>query len=122
MRLRFPGVPVYMNGRNYFIPSLSTRQFREHAAVLEQNLDPKEGESAPAYIGRISQSILPVILLAIQRNYPDITVEDLEDWLDAKTMLDSWKATQNASGMTPVTEGEDLPTATEQTGTGPTGA
>ena len=34
MKLNYPGVPVYFNGQNYFIPSLSTRDFKANYETL----------------------------------------------------------------------------------------
>ena len=44
-KLKFPGVPIYMNGRNYFVPSLSTRQYRENQAAppVYANMPPVSG-------------------------------------------------------------------------------
>ncbi|MBS1803512.1 MAG: hypothetical protein JST28_09095 [Acidobacteria bacterium] len=122
MRLKFPGVPVYLNGQNYFIPSISTRQYKENQAALEGSLDQKDGESVIAYAIRVQEAAVPIIGMALRRNYPHVTDDDLWDWLDAHTFNLAWKATQNASGMTPVTEGEAEPTASQPTGTGSTGA
>lgn len=105
-KLNFPGVPVYMNGQNYYIPSLSTRQFRENAKVLSTLPTQAEGETAVDYALRVQDAILPVVVIAIQRNYPDVTLDNLLDWLDNSTLMDAWRATQSASGMTPVNEGE----------------
>ena len=120
-KLNFPGVPVYMNGRNYFIPSLSVRQYRENASSLESALEAREGETAAAFVSRVAAATIPVIGIALRRNYPDVTDDQLDDWLDSATLIQAWKATQNASGMTPVTEGEDLP-AVEPTGAASTDA
>ena len=105
-KLNFPGVPVYMNGRNYYMPSLSMRQFRENEAALKSLPEHGEDESEIDYAVRVQNAILPVVLLAIQRNYPDMTEDNLLDWLDNSTLMQAWRATQNASGMTPVSEGE----------------
>lgn len=120
MKLNFPGVPVYMNGRNYFIPSLSTRQYQDNQQLLENLPDRAEGESPIGYGIKLHQLTMPLIGLAMRRNYPDVSDEQLADWIDGNTFMIAWQATQSASGMKPVTEGEDLPTAMEPTGTGST--
>jgi len=122
MKLKFQGVPVYMNGQNYFIPSISTRQYRENQQALEGSLDQREGETVIAYAIRVQEAAVPIIGLALRRNYPEITDDMLWDWLDAHTFNLAWRATQNASGMTPVTEGEEQPTVSQPTGTGSTAA
>ena len=115
-KLKFPGVPVYMNGRNYYIPSLSTRQYRENASTLEKPPLQAEGESPISFVGRLGDELVPIIGIAIRRNYPEVSDDDLADWLDGTTLMTAWQATQNASGMTPVTEGEELPAPEVPTG------
>lgn len=99
-KLKYPGVPVYMNGQNYYIPSLSTRDFKTNYEALTTPLP--EGSTALDSFSRY----IPIILLAVQRNYPEVTQENLEEWLDLYTFREAIKAVQNASGMTPVSEGE----------------
>ena len=99
-KLKYLGVPVYLNGQNYYIPSLSTKDFRTHYAEL--SAPAKEGE-AP---GDSFDRFIPVIGLAVRRNYPDVTDEQLSEWLDLHTFGMAMKAVQSASGMTPVSEGE----------------
>jgi hypothetical protein len=99
MQLKFLGVPVYMNGQNYYIPSLSTKDFKANESSL---LEVKEGETASQQFDRF----IPIIGLALRRNYPDVTDENLAEWLDLHTFKLAIKATQDASGVTPVSVGE----------------
>lgn len=98
--LRYAGVPVYMNGRNYFIPSLSTKDFRANYDALSAS--PAEG----GHPNEMFSQYIPIIGLALRRNYPDITDEQLEDMLDLRTFRLAIRAVQDASGMEPVTQGE----------------
>jgi hypothetical protein len=99
MKLRFPGVPVYFNGQNYYIPSLSTRDFRE-------NLEKLAGVSGETPVAEVWESHIPIIGLAIRRNYPEITDKLLEEYLDLHTFNEAYKACMKASGVKPVNEGE----------------
>lgn len=103
MKLNFVGVPVYMNGQNYYIPSLSTRDFRAKYDVLTQAQS--DAESSRSALDTFD-TYIPIIGVAIRRNYPDVTDEQLEEWLDLHTFRIAIKAVQDASGMTPVSEGE----------------
>ena len=100
MKLNFPGVPVYMNGRKYYIPSLSTRDFTTNYDML--TVGEAEGEKPTVGFERF----IPIIGLAVRRNYPDVTDAMLDDWLDLYTFPLAIKAVQSASGMTPVTDAE----------------
>jgi hypothetical protein len=98
--LKFVGIPVFLNGQNYYFPSLSTRVLRERYAEI--TAPPAEGETLPQMIGRY----IPLLLLALNRNYPEVTAEELEDWLDANTFAEAVAAMQGASGIAPVPSGE----------------
>ena len=103
-KLKYPGVPVYMNGRNYYIPSLSVRDFRTNYEVLTKPIVAAE-DNAKAGLDAMDR-FLPIIGLAIRRNYSEVTDGLLEDWLDLLTFKQAMRAVQDTSGLTAVTEGE----------------
>jgi len=100
-KLKFLGVPVYMNGQNYVVPSLSFADFKAHFEFLTAKPD-VEGTKLFEYIERF----VPVAGLAIRRNYPDVTDEQLAGWVDLHTASILREAIQAASGLTLVSEGE----------------
>jgi len=100
MKLNYLGVPVYLNGQNYYIPSLNYLDFKANYDILTST--PEEGSQIFGYV----EKVIPIIGLAVRRNYPDVTDEQLADWLDATTFPLAHAALQNASGMKPVSEGE----------------
>lgn len=108
MKLNYMGVPVFMNGQNYYIPSLNYLDFRANYDLLTSALK-FEGLEFFDFISKV----IPVIGLAVRRNYPDVTDAQLADWLDATTFPLALAALQNASGMKPVSEGEDRPVAAQ---------
>jgi len=99
-KLKFLGVPLYLNGQNYYIPSLSTRDFRANQETL---VAPFPEGAAP---GDSFDRYIPIILLALNRNYPEVTRENLEEWLDLYTFRQAIATVQGASGIVPVSEGE----------------
>jgi hypothetical protein len=99
-KLKYLGVPVFMNGQNYYVPSLSTIDFRSNYGLLTSA--PPEGSSPTESFERL----IPVIGLAVRRNYPDVTDDNLEEWLDLTTFPTIIRAVQGASGLEPVSEGE----------------
>jgi hypothetical protein len=102
-KLNFVGVPVYMNGRNYYIPSLSKRQYQENAERLASPIP--EGTPDAQVLSRFDD----IILMAIQRNYPDVTAAELDEWLDLNTTRLAIQALTGASGLETVSgtvEGE----------------
>jgi len=99
-KLNFRGVPVYMNGQNYYIPSLSTRQYQENQTFLTAGVP---DDTPPE---KVVTWFYPLILLAVQRNYPDVTMENLLDWLDAGSAKEAVQAVTGQSKLEGVTEGE----------------
>ena len=97
---KFSGIPFLLNGERRIVPALSLKQFRENLAVLTADIP--AGEGLDAQVDRF----MPVILLAVQRNYPDITLENLNDWLDMSNFREMYLAVQGASGLKAVAPGE----------------
>jgi hypothetical protein len=110
MKLNFLGVPVYLNGRNYYIPSLAYPDFKANYALLTAPAGNLEGDALFAFM----DARIPVIGLAVRRNYSEVTDEQLAAWLDMATLPLAIQAVAAASGIKPVSqtpEGEDEPAA-----------
>jgi hypothetical protein len=101
MKVKYLGVPVWMNGQNYLVPSLSYSDFKAHYDFLISvpNLD-------GAQLFNYFDALIPIIGMAVRRNYSDVTDEQLAEWLDMTTLPLAAKAVQSASGIAPVSEGE----------------
>lgn len=99
-KLKYLGVPIFMNGQNYYIPSLSTRDFIANYDALTK-VFPADAPFADVYA-----HYAPIILLAAVRNYPDMTPADIEGMFDLYTFKLAVRAVQAASGLEPVSEGE----------------
>lgn len=102
MKLNFLGVPIYMNGQNYFVPSLSYQDFKANYALL---IAAPPQETGPEMM-EFFDARIPVIGMAIRRNYPEVTDDELRGWLDMTTLPLAIQAVGAASGIKPVAEGE----------------
>ena len=100
--LPFRGVAVFMGGKEYIVPSLSTRQFRDNYKTLTQSID---GDTEQAVLGSFERFI-PLIGLALRRNYPEMNDDQLWDLIDLSTFKTIVGAIQAASGMKTVAPGE----------------
>lgn len=98
-QLKYLGVPVWMNSQNYYIPSLSTRDFRAFYGQLTAEQDPKD------VLGSFDKYI-PIIGAAVRRNYPEVTDEQLAEWLDLHTIRMAIKIITDNHGLVPVSAGE----------------
>ena len=97
---KFSGIPFLLNGERRIVPALSLKQFRENLEVLTAKIP--DNEPLDAQVDRF----LPVILLAMNRNYPEITLDDLSDWLDLSNFREMFYAVQGASGLKAIAPGE----------------
>ncbi len=71
------GVVVRMGGRDWTVPPLSFKQLRGLQPQLEL-LAKLAGTASPRDIGVISD----IVLAALSRNYPEITLDEVEAVLD----------------------------------------
>jgi hypothetical protein len=110
---KYDGVTVYMDGKEWVVPALSVRQFRQHyQTLLDSDITPEN------YPVKMAER-LSIVLAAMQRNYPEITEEQLLDMIDLRSFLTIWLAIQSASGLRPATPGESQPVP-RSTGVGST--
>ena len=98
--VKFRGVAFFMNGREYIVPSLSLRHFQDNYELLT---------TPPVDLREQFSLYIPVIGLALRRNYPEISDEELKDMLDLSSFRDALVAVQGASGMKTVAAGEATP-------------
>ena len=107
----FPGTKIVIEGQTYTIPALSLGQLRsgllirlrEHDKLLSDRL--------------VFDAMLlrgEIILVALQRNHPDVTQGQIDSVLDLRTTGDIWLTVLGSSGFSP---GEDQAAATTANGT-----
>lgn len=106
--VRFKGVPFFMNGQEYLIPSLSLKQVQDnHARLANTEPDaPAEGADPVNTALATFTAYIPIILMAVNRNYPEVTEEDLWEWLDMGNFAEALSIVQAASGFKASTPGE----------------
>jgi len=113
---KYRGVPVFFDGREFIVPPLSVRQFRDNLALLTEPIGELTAENA---VQRMNKFV-PVIGMALRRNYPELSDEHLFDALDLSTFVEALVAVQKASGMKAGAPGEAHPVAARSTGAGST--
>ncbi len=91
-----PGVAVNLGGVDYIIAPLNLRQAEELEPIISGLVQAPEGETVAAAIKRG----LPIILASLQRNYPDITAEQLADLIDLGNFRACIDAVTSTSGYT----------------------
>lgn len=94
------GTPIKIGRREYVVPALNlkgVRRVQKLLPILEQPSHPEFFDSA-----------LEMLVLAISRNYPDITREQLEEDVDLNSLDRLITATLGAFGFVPKAKGETL--------------
>jgi len=103
--VKYRGIAVFFDGREWIVPPLSVRQFRDNIKLLTEPVGEVNPDNA---VERMSRFV-PVIGMALRRNYPDVTDDHLLDALDISTFGEVMRAVQAASGMKVARPGEARP-------------
>lgn len=110
------GVVVKVGGADYTVPPFNLRVLREHEAALNHVADGPE--PVLASIDRM----LPALLQNLQRNYPDLTREQLEDGLDLSSYPALVAASYGRAGFVKKEGGDPSPVAPAEAASQSTGA
>jgi len=98
------GVTVHMAGMDWVVPPLSFKALKRALPALAQ-LNGSGGDAA----GQID-ALVAFLHAALQRNYPDLTLAELEDWLEVRdraAIMEALPKILQMSGLTP--QGESSP-------------
>lgn len=93
------GKTVHMSGTDWIIPPLNfkaLRRFREELSTM-----------TPAALAA-SGKVVDLIHAALTRNYPDLTLDELEDMLDMGNVMAVTEAVLGVSGLVEKQSGEVL--------------
>jgi hypothetical protein len=104
---KYRGVAIWMDGKEWIVPALSVRQFRDNYAKLTTPVGEVSNENVQEQFDRF----VPIIGLALRRNYPELSDEKLFDMLDLSTFKEAIYAVQAASGLRAKEAGEATPAA-----------
>lgn len=104
---KYRGIAVVLGTREYIVPSLSVRQYREHRELLSKPIEAKTDSEVLDVFDRY----LPLIGVALRRNYPELSDDDLLDLLDLGNFREVLAAISGASGLQAVKAGEAAPVA-----------
>jgi hypothetical protein len=102
MSIQFEGVKIALGRQSYVVPALTIKQLRQLGPQLAtmrgiQGREPTDEEI---------DGMFAVIHAALSRNYPDITVEQLEDVIDMNSLPVVMQAIMGQSGLERVKPGE----------------
>lgn len=93
----FPGIELEIKGQKLIVPALSLKQLREGGMELMQKTDEIAKVSDNGYDTMELRGKL--IHMALQRNYPDLKLEDVMESLDLRNTVPTWLAVLGVSGL-----------------------
>jgi hypothetical protein len=92
------GSSIRMGGRSWIVPPLNFKAVKRlRPKLLKLNLDSFNEESLEA--------VTEVVHAALVRNYPDVTLDQVEEWVDLRNAPVVIEAVLNVSGLVPKAEG-----------------
>ncbi len=94
------GEKISLGGKEFVVPPLSFKQLRKFLPMIHTFTAGADSNSD--FLGGSSQMIdtmLMIILAALNRNYPDMTPDDLEELLDVATIFPVFKAVIGVAGL-----------------------
>ncbi len=101
---KIPGVIIAMGGQDWTIPPLTLGQLRRLMPKVRELTD-VGANMGEEQIG----TLVEIVTAAMLRNYPDITLEQVEELLDLGNARDVMTAVLTGSGLKPA--GEAMATA-----------
>lgn len=96
------GTEIELGGEIRIVPALNFRQIQELApelAAINKTQGEEQSSAPPLAIG------LKVITAAMSRNYPDVTEDEVSDWVDLGNVHQLMAAIMGNSGFLPVSSG-----------------
>lgn len=102
-----PGIKLTIGDEEYVVPALTLGQLRNEGMLDKMKQHDAKLADAETYFDALDIRA-EIILAALQRNYPDVTLDKLRDQLDLGNVSDIWNAVMGASGMIK-TSGEASP-------------
>lgn len=105
------GTKVNLGGRDFTVPPLNLKALRRLAPTISALADMADVPT-PEQVGQIAE----VVHAAVVRNYPEITVDEMEELLDLGNIKAVLQAILSGSGLT---QGEPGGVASSGASTGP---
>lgn len=99
-----PGKNLDLAGRSWLVPPINFAALKKHRALIaEMRTGSVELTDAQ------QDAMLDLIYLALRRNYPDITLEQVEEMIDLANMQPVFEAIMTVSGFEAAAAGESQP-------------
>jgi hypothetical protein len=101
----FEGTTIKMGGKEYVVPPLNLARLKKALPLLESLKTADLGQPGSLTMDQ-TDTIVKVILLSLSRNYPDLTVEEVEEAVDLGNLMQVIPAIMGVSGL--IKQGETV--------------
>lgn len=91
-----PGVKMNIGGREFEVPPLNIRLLRVHQATLDELTNPEKVKTLG--VNGYALKAVTVVTAALQRNYPQLTAEEVEELLPVAEVPSVVRALFKVSG------------------------
>lgn len=98
----FEGVKLRIGRQDYIVPALSMRQLKQYEKTIAQTQKSLGAAMSPADIDKFVE----VIHAAVSRNYPDVTLDQMLDAIDLRSLPTLFPAVMGISGLEAKQQGE----------------
>ena len=85
-----PGVELELGGEKRILAPLNAAAIKQHRDKIGQ-----------VFVGQVPDVELVSLLAycSLKRNYPDVTQDQVDDWIDYGNLIAVWEAVMNISGL-----------------------
>jgi hypothetical protein len=95
-KARFEGVRITLGSDQYVVPPLTLKQLRELGSEITSI---SELAASTSLTQERMQPVMRVCLAALNRNYPELTMEALEELVDMRTVTKLVRSVLGVSGL-----------------------
>jgi hypothetical protein len=95
-----PGISIAMSGQDWIVPPLSLGQLRHFLPRVQTLAGLDAGQMGTAQL----EMLVDIVTAALQRNYPDVTAEKVEDLLDLTNAVPVLNAILGGARILPAVE------------------
>jgi len=92
------GVSISLGGRDFTVPALNFKGIRAREEDIDRISKPASDESEAFGADRMG-AVCRIVHTALVRNYPDVTLEQVEDWVDLNNVTYVIDAVLGQSGL-----------------------
>ena len=96
---KFEGVKVMIGGAEYVVPPLNLRQIKQFQDTIGEQMKKASAASGDGLNLTELDSMKEVILAAMQRNYPELSAEWIDENIDMGNLISVFVAAMGVSGL-----------------------